>query len=168
VTDLPKIRLNDRQVVTLYGARGGVEVFFRTCKQTFGCRKLRPRAAVNAQLELEWSLVGLWCICLLGHRELRASGQEPVRLSPAAARHAFQGTLPEYRVRPESPAETLWAQLRRARLDDYQRRAAKTSRAYPRKKQRIPIGIPRILLATDRQIAQAAALQGKEAFRLAA
>src|SRR5262247_2778882 len=83
VTDLPKTCLNDRQVATIYGARWGVEVFFRTFKQTFGCRKLRSRAAANAQLELEWSLVGLWCICLLGRRELRASSQEPARLSPA-------------------------------------------------------------------------------------
>jgi Transposase DDE domain len=168
VTDLPKTHLSDRQVATIYGARWGVEVFFRTFKQTFGCRKLRSRSAANAQLELEWSLVGLWGICLLGKRELRASGQEPARLSPAAALHAFQRPLREYRVRPETPAETLWAQLRLARLDDYQRHVAKTSRTYPRKKQRPPTGIPQITLATGHQIAQAAALQGKEAFRLAA
>lgn len=168
VTDLPKSGLSDRQVATIYEARWGVEVFFRTFKQTFGCRKLRSRSARNAQLELEWALVGLWCVCLLGKRELRASGQEPARLSPAAALHAFQRTLREYRVRPETPTETLWAQLRRARLDDYQRRSAKTSRAYPRKKQRPPIGIPHITQATDHQIAQAAALQHQEEFRLAA
>ena len=49
VTDLPKTRLTDRQVATIYGARWGVEVFFRTFKQTFGCRKLRSRSARNAQ-----------------------------------------------------------------------------------------------------------------------
>jgi hypothetical protein len=168
VTDLAKSRLSDRQVATIYGARWGVEVFFRTFKQTFGCRKLRSRSAPNAQLEVEWALMGVWSVCLLGTRELNASGHEPVRLSPAAAFHAFQRTLREYRVRPETPTETLWAQLRRARLDDYQRRAAKTSRAYPRKKRRPPIGIPLIPLATEQQIAQAAALQNKEAFRLAA
>jgi hypothetical protein len=168
VTDLSKSRLSDRQVVTIYGARWGVEVFFRTFKQTFGCRKLRSRSARNAQLELEWALVGLWCVCLLGTRELRASSQEPARLSPAAALHAFQHTLREYRVRPDTPTETLWAQLRRARLDDYQRRTAKTSRAYPRKKHRTPIGIPYITLATDHQIAQAAVLQLPQEFRLAA
>jgi hypothetical protein len=59
VTDLSKSRLRDRQVATIYAARGGVEVFFRTCKQPFGCRKLRRRSAPNAQLELEWALVGL-------------------------------------------------------------------------------------------------------------
>jgi hypothetical protein len=168
VTNLPKSRLSDRHVATIYGARWGVEVFFRTFKHTFGCRKLRSRSARNAQLELEWALVGLWCVCLLGTRELRASGQEPARLSPAAALHAFQRTLREYRVRPDTPTETLWAQLRRARLDDYQRRAPKTSRAYPRKKHRTPIGIPHITLATDHQIAQAAALQLPQEFRLAA
>jgi hypothetical protein len=105
---------------------------------------------------------------LLAARELRASGPELARLRPAAALHAFQRTLREYRVRPETPAETLWVQLRLARLDDYQRRAAKTSRAYPRKKQRPPIGIPRITLATDHQITLAAALQHHQAVRLAA
>jgi len=168
VTDVPKTRLSDRQVAMIYGARWGVEVFFRTFKQTFGCRKLRSRSAANAQLELEWSLVGLWCICLLGRRELNASGQESARLSPAGALHAFQRTLREYRLRPDAPAETLWAQLQRARLDVYQRHSSKTSRAYPCKKRRPPIGLPHITLATEQQIAQAAALPDKEEFRLAA
>ena len=165
VTDLAKSGLKDRQVATIYGARWGVEVFFRTFKPTFGCRKLRSRSARNAQLELEWALLGWWCLCLLGQRELHRSGQEPTRLSPAAALHAFQRMLREYRVRPETPAETLWTHRRRARLDAYQRRAAKTTRAYPRKKRRPPLGIPQIVLATKQQIAQAAALYDKEDFR---
>jgi hypothetical protein len=168
VTDLPKTRLSDRHVAMRYGARWGVEVFFRTFKQTFGCRKLRSRSAANAQLELEWSLVGVWSVCLLGTRELYACGHDPTRLSPAAALHAFHRTLRDYRVRPETPAETLWTQLRRAQLDDYQRHVPKTSRAYPHKKRRPPIGIPQIMPATEQQIAQAAALQDPEVFRLAA
>jgi DDE family transposase len=168
VTDLAKSRLSDRHVTTIYGTRWGVEVFLRTFKQTFGCRNLCSRSPRNAQVELEWSLVGLWGICLLGRRELHASGQEPARFSPAAALHPFQRTMHEYRVRPETAAETLWSQLGCARLDAYQRRSSKTSRAYPRKKQRPPIGIPHLTLATDYQIAQAAALQDKEALRLAA
>ena len=43
----------------------------------------------------------------LGSRELRASGHAPTRLSPAAALRAFHRTLREYRVRPETPADTL-------------------------------------------------------------
>ena len=164
VTNLPQSRLSDRHVATIYRARWGVEVFFRTFKQTFGCRKLRSRAAPNAQLELEWALIGLWGVCLLAARELHTSGQTSARLSPAAAIHAFQRTLREYRVRPETQAETLWTQLRRARLDAYQRRSSKTSRAYPRKKHREPIGIPHITRATPHQIALAHALQHQEEF----
>jgi Transposase DDE domain len=168
VTDLSKPRLSDRHVATIYGARWGVEVFFRTFKQTFGCRKLRSRSAPNAQLEIEWSLRGLWSVCLLGTRELSASGHDPTRLSPATAIQAFQRTLREYRVRPELPTETLWAQLRLARLDNYRRRSSKTSRAYPRKKQWDRIGIPHITRATEHQVTQAHALQHKEEFRLSA
>ena len=145
-----------------------IEVFFRTLKQTCGCRKLRGRAAPNAPLELDWALRGVWGVGRLAARELCASGHAPTRLSPAAALHAFPRTRREYRVRPETHAETLWAQLRRARLDTYQRRSAKTSRAYPRKKQRPPIGIPHITRATEHQIAQAHALQHPEEFRLSA
>jgi hypothetical protein len=169
MTDLSTSRLSDRQVAAIYRARWGIEVFFRTFKHTFGCRKLRSRAAPTAQLELECSRVGLWCVCLLGSRELPASGPEPARFSPAAAIHAFQRTLREYRGRPEPHAET-WggAQLRLARLHDYPRRSSKTSRAYPRKKQRAPIGSPHITRATAQQITQANALQQHQEFRLSA
>jgi len=168
VTDLSKSCLSDRHIATIYSARWGVEVFFRTFKQTFGCRKLRSRAARNAQLEVEWALVGVWCVCLLGVRQLSGCDQEPGRLSPAAAIHAFQRTLREYSVRPETHEDTLWTPLQLARLDEYPRHASKTSRAYPRKKRHPLIGIPQITLATEQQIAQAAALQSKEDFRLAA
>ena len=167
VTDLPKGRLSDRHVLQIYGARWGIEVFFHTFKQTFGCRKLRSRAAETAQLELDWALLGLWSVGLLGQRELAASGQDPTRLSPAAAIRAFQGTLRDYRVRPDSSAETLWAHLRRAVRDDYPRRSSKTSRSYPRKKQRAPIGVPTITRATPSQITQATELKQHPELRTA-
>ena len=167
VTDLSKGCLSDRHVVQIYGARWGIEVFFRTFKQTFGYRKLRSRAAQTPQLELDWALLGLWSVGLLGQRELAASGQDPTRLSPAAAIRAFQGTLRDYRVRPDSSAETLWAHLRRAVRDDYPRRSSKTSRHYPRKKRRTPIGVPTITQATPDQITHAAELKQHPAPRTA-
>ena len=152
VTDLHKTQLKDRQAAAIYAARWGIEVFFRTFKQTFGRRKLRSRRAENATLELDWSLLGLWCVCLLGQRELAESGQDPARLSPAAAIQAFQSTLRDYRVRPESREESLWSQLQTALLDDYERSSSKTSRNYPRKKKRERIGTPKITKATRQQI----------------
>jgi hypothetical protein len=55
-------------------------------------------------------------------------------------------------------------------LRNYRRRSAKTSRAYPRKKQRRLIGIPQITRATSHQIALAHTLQQQEfkEFRLSA
>jgi hypothetical protein len=151
VTDLSRSQLSDRQAGTIYGARWGIELFFRTFKQTFGRRKLRSRAAANAKLELDWSLLGLWCICLLGQRELLEAGDDPTKLSPAATINAFQSTIIHYRVRPENPADNLWTKLRNALLDDYHRTSSKTSRNYPRKKKRERIGAPKITQATKQQ-----------------
>lgn len=169
VTSLTKSQLSNRQAARIYEARWGIELFFRTFKQTFGCRKLRSRSPENGQLELDWSLLGLWCICLLGQRELAQSGKDPTRLSTTAAIKAFQITLREYRVRPESCTAGLWEKLRGAVLDDYERTRSKTSRNYPRKKKRNAIGAPTITQASKQQINAAKALKQKQhEFRLTA
>lgn len=159
VTNLRKNRLSDRQARDIYAARWGIELFFRTFKQTFGCRKLRSRAAENAEWELDWSLIGLWSICLLGETELAANGKDPTRLSAAKAIEAFQETVLHYRVRPEDRAETLWNRLQAALLDDYERTASKTSRNFPRKKKRERTGPPKIVKATKQQIEAATQLK---------
>ena len=167
-TDLAKSQLSDRQAAAIYSARWGIELFFRTFKQTFGRRKLRSRSAKNAPLELDWSLLGLWCVSLLGQRELAESGEDPSRLSPAAAIEAFQNTLRDWRVRPETPQHSLWSQLQAARLDNYQR-TNKTNRHYPRKKKRQRIGAPKIQKASKQQVLKAKALkQRPHEFRLTA
>lgn len=169
VTNLNKTQLSDRQAATIYGARWGIELFFRTLKQTFGRRKLCSRSADNAKLELDWSLLALWCICLLGQRHLAEGGQDPTRLSASAAIRAFQSTLRDYRVRPESYQESLWSKLRIALLDDYERNSSKTSRNYPRQKNRKRIVAPKISKATKQQINSAKELMHKILnFRLSA
>jgi len=162
VTNLSKTQLNDRQATRIYGARWGIELFFRTFKQTFGCRKLRSHSAKNAKLEVDWSLLSLWCICLLGQRELLANGDDPARSSPAAAIKAFRDTLVHYRVRPEEYGDILWVKLRNALLDEYQRTSSKTSRSYPRKKKRKRIGAPEVTKATKQQINAAKELKKRK------
>jgi hypothetical protein len=162
VTNLTKSQLSDREAGMIYGARWGIELFFRTFKQTFGCRKLRSRSAENASLELDWSLLGLWCVCLLGQRELAESGEDPTWLSAAAAIQAFQSTLREYRVRPESGEESLWEKLRIAVQDTYQRKGSKSSRNYPRKKKRQGTGAPKINRATKQQVNAAKELKQRQ------
>ena len=77
-----KAHLSDRQIVDIYKARWGVELFFRTFKQTFGRHKLRSHAGKNAQLEIDWSLVGLWSVCLLAQRELVQAGEGSASTEP--------------------------------------------------------------------------------------
>ncbi len=149
---LSKQRLSDRQAIEIYRHRWGIELFFRTLKQTFGRTKLRSHAAKNAELELDWSLVALWSICLLGQRELVRAGESPSQLSAAAAIKAVQTTMRDYRVRPESPDETLSSMLAVALLDGYERSRPKTSRDYPTKKKRERTASPKITRAQKSQI----------------
>jgi len=158
---MSKTQLSDRQIVEIYKARWGVEVFFRTFKQTFGRRKLRSHAAENARLEIDWSLVGLWSVCLLAQRELVQAGHDPCQLSPVAAIKAIQQVMYHYRNRPDHPDETLWAMLRCALRDDYLRTSSKTARNYPRKKKRERIGVPKVTAASRLQIAAAHELKTK-------
>jgi hypothetical protein len=149
---LSKSRLSDEQIVKIYKERWGIELFFRTFKQTFGRRKLRSHNAENAQLELDWSLLGLWAVCLLAQRELVKAGEDPCRLSPAGAIKAIQETMRHYRTRPEDASETLGSMFRHALQDDYERGSSKTARNYPRKKQRERTGVPKIIDASKAQI----------------
>jgi len=166
---LSEKRLSDRQIAHIYKARWGVELFFRTFKQTFGRRKLRSRKAEHAKLEAEWSLVALWAVCLLAQREIANSGRDPCRLSPAGAIKAIQEVMCHYRNRPDGPTESLGWMLRNALLDDYQRTSSKTARAYPKKRERERTGVPMIASASKSQIAAANEFTRKESeFRLPA
>ena len=149
---MSKTRLSDRQITQIYKARWGVELFFRTFKQTFGRRKLRSHTAEHAQLEAEWSLVALWAVCLLAQREIANSGGSPSRLSPRGAIRAIQEVMCHYRNRPEEPTESLMWMLRNALQDDYQRTSPKTARAYPMKRKRERTGVPKVARASKSQI----------------
>lgn len=166
---LSKERLSDRQIAKIYKARWGVELFFRTFKQTFGRHKLRSHNAENAKLEAEWSLTGLWAVCLLAQREIAQSGGDPARLSAAGAIKAIQYTMCHHRIRPEDATECLAWMFRNAIQDDCERTSSKTARAYPRKRKRERTGIPKITAATIDQIAAAKELKAtKPKFQLPA
>jgi IS4 transposase len=160
---LSKTRLSDRQIAQIYKARWGVELFFRTFKQTFGRRKLRSHKAEHAKLEAEWSLVALWAVCLLAQREIANSGRDPCRSSPAGAIKAIQEVICQYRNRPDGPTESLRWMLRNALQDDYQRTSSKTARAFPTKRKRERTGVPKIANASKSQIATATEVKAREA-----
>lgn len=146
------------QVISLYRKRWGIEVFYRSLKQTYNRRKLRSLTAQNAQVEMEWALVGLWAMGLYALVEVTAHAAAS-RLSIAGTLRAFRRLLRDYR-HPRERGDQLRGQLKRAVIDTYQRQN-KTSRDYPRKKKESPPGKPCVLKATTIQRQRAEALRTK-------
>lgn len=143
-----------------------MELYYRHFKQGFGRRKLRSKSADNAQVEVDWSLLGLWAMCLHAQCQLAPHGVSPERLSVAAVLHAYRSVMRDYKSRPDA-GEDLYSLLDLAVIDDYTR-ASKTSRNYPRKKQEKPAGAPTITQASGEQIEKAQEIWSQTEIRLAA
>ena len=151
VTSIPASRLTDQQVLTLYSRRWGIELFYRSLKQTFDCRKLRSHRAEHALLELHWSLLGLWTMGLYALAQFQDVHLPARRLSVAQVLRAFRRTMRDY-LHPVQRRHRLRDRLRTALIDTYQRKS-KASRNYPRKRQKEPaIGVPQIRHATNAEI----------------
>jgi hypothetical protein len=144
-----KSTLSDKQVLELYARRWGIELFYRSFKQTFNRRKLRSLTAANAEVEMEWSLLGLWAMMLYALVEARKDDLPPQRLSTAGVLRAFRRVMRDYQHR-KIRGESLCCLLRASVIDDYEREN-KTSRNYPRKKQESPPGAPQITPASQDQ-----------------
>ena len=134
----------------LYKLRWGIELQFRTLKQTFGRRTLRTRTPDRAYAELEWSLLGLWMIHLFAVKEQVAIGEPPRQTSAAMAIHVVRSILFLWCEVPEEGSD-LWAQLQQAVLDNYTRRTSKQGRYRPNKKDKPSAGKPKIEKANQKK-----------------
>jgi|SRR5262245_4515078 len=137
--------LTAQDAAQLYQLRWGVELQFRTIKQTFGRRKLRSRSPERALVELDWSLLGLWLIQLFAVREQVEIGEVPEHCSVALAIQVIRDTVQHYSERPE---RAFREQLRSATKDRYQRTKPKQGRYRPKYKDRPKAGSPAIRVAT--------------------
>jgi len=142
--------LSDQQVIEIYKARWGIEVYHRHLKQTFGRRKLLSRSSENARIELEWSLLAIWAMGLYAMVELSTQEIPLERLSFAGVLAAFREMARDYK-HEANPRRTLRILLRNSILDTYERTKPKGSRDYPRKKKHKQAGAPDIQNATDQQ-----------------
>ena len=158
-TMLDQADCSDAEVLAMYKLRWGIEVYFRHLKQTFQRRKLRSHSAAPAQVELQWSLVGLWAMSLYALVQIHRDGVPPHRLSCAKLLHAFRRMMRDF-MHPVERKVTLCQLLRQAVIDPYQRKN-KTSRDYPRKKHPHPPGPPHIAPATTEQRNLAKSLRNK-------
>ena len=163
---LDEATLSDSQVVEIYALRWGIELFYRHFKQTFERRKLRSHRAANAELEATWSLLGLWAMMLHAQVILSEEGVPPKRISVAGVLLGYRSSLREYKSAPD-PGESLYEMVGKAVIDPY-KRADKSSRDYPRKKQEQAAGAPKVRNATKAEINAAKEIRDQLPSRLTA
>ena len=142
--------LSDSQASKLYRLRWGVELQFRSYKQTFGRGKLLSRTPRRALVELDWSLLGLWMIQLFAVKEQLAVASPPAHSSVAMAVSVIQEAMHAWPDDVCNP-RVLRSRLSAAVKDDYQRTSSKRARYRPHFKNVPSAGKPQIVRATARQ-----------------
>lgn len=154
--------LSDDDVVAIYKARWGVEVFYRGLKQTFSRRRLLGRTPDSALAELNLSLLSLWMLHLLGTFESKQYQEqaELPSLSTIGLLDAFRDAM-TMKYYPDG--ESLKSVLANAQLDNYEREKDKQSRRYPRKNQQKKCAAPVIRPPVREEITKLESLakQGK-------
>jgi hypothetical protein len=145
---LQEEQLPVQQAIALYKIRWGVELQFRTIKQTFGRRQLRSRNPERALVELDWSLLGLWLIQLFAVKEQVQIGQTPQQCSVSVAIAVVRTMV---RCPAGLPGEVLAEKLQEATKDDYQRTRPKKGRYNPQRKDKPAAGKPKIQIASEKQ-----------------
>jgi hypothetical protein len=128
-------RLSRREAGEIYRQRWGVEVFFRTLKQTLGYVKLQSRSGRRALMELEWALITMTITTMMGIDSASRRRIDPRRLSPA---HLIR-TLRTFLLRgarrsPPKGRAALARDLACGLKDKYRRRKPKGSRHRPKTK----------------------------------
>jgi hypothetical protein len=142
--------LTAEQASLIYRGRWGIELQFRSLKQTYGRAKLRARTPEIAEIELHWSLLGLTMLQLLAMKEQTRAGEPADKTSIAAVLRIIRSMIADP-SETRSPTASLPNRLRNATTDSYQRHTKKQSRNYPRRKQEPWTGPPIILTATEDQ-----------------
>jgi hypothetical protein len=151
LTNVLNVRcLSDAMSSRLYTFRWGIELQFRTLKQTFGRRTLRSRTPDRAYAELEWSLLGLWMIHLFAVKEQVKVGEPPSQTSAAMAIQVVRSILFLWCEVPKEGAD-FQTQLQNAVIDSYERQSSKRARYRPHKKDVPSAGKPIITVAHEKR-----------------
>jgi len=159
---LDRGRLGDAAALALYGLRWGVELLFRSLKQTLGRRKMLSDGPEHAAVELDWAVVGLWMLDVMNAQEVGLSAARSVATSLRAVRAAAAGRRP---CRGAGRRGALAAALARATGDGCRRRGPKKARHWPHKKKDKPPGDPKARTATDAEVQLAQEIRAEKAIR---
>ena len=154
LTNLRDDRLSDTQAAALYEMRWGVEVFYRSMKQTLSHRKMLSRAPKQAQAELTWTLAGLQLLGLLSVEQIIRRGKDPLSWSVASSLRTVRLAMGAPQTQTLGRGGLLGA-LRRALKDEYKRRSSKQARDWPHKKREQPPGAPKLRKANETEVKRA-------------
>jgi hypothetical protein len=133
----------------IYRQRWGIEVQFRTVKQTYDRSTLRSRCPEKAIVELHWSLLSLWMVQLLAYHEQVDFRELGGKTSVAKVLRVIREFIRQGAQKLEGE-ERLGDQLAAAVTDTYKRpNSKKQSRNYPRRKPEPFAGKP---IVTDSTI----------------
>ena len=154
--------LSDESAAVLYEMRWGVELFYRSWKQTLCRRKMLSHTPEAARLELSWGVLGLWLLGMMSVSAILRRGGDPLAWSVALARKHVRQTM-RRAVSDRRRGTSLSEQLAQATQDGHERLGSKKARNWPHKKREKPPGEPKIMLATAEQIQRAQDLQHENA-----
>ncbi|HEX4001435.1 MAG TPA: IS4 family transposase [Candidatus Acidoferrales bacterium] len=144
---LEKSQLSDRTAARIYRLRWGIEVMWRSLKQTMGHHKVLSGTPLRAGVELDWAMAGLWMMQLLSVRRMMQSRRSPHSYSPASSLRVLQQAMSGRRQNRRS----LKTELANAVMDGYCRRGSKAARHYPHQRRRRPPGEPMARMACDQE-----------------
>jgi hypothetical protein len=154
--------LSEKAAASLYEMRWGVEVFFRSTKQTLQKRKMLSHTPAAAECELTWAVPGIWLLGWMSVAGLLRAGRDPLCWSAAGARERVREAMRRCLTRRHC-SELLSEQLARATKDGYQRRGSKKARDWPHKKKEKPPGSPKIAAADAQQRLAASKVKSRKA-----
>jgi hypothetical protein len=157
---LDESELRDAEVGRMYRLRWGVEVMYRSLKQTMSCRKLRSHTPDAAEVELNWAMVGLWMLGLATVEAMDFRTHAPSSWSVAEALRAVRTAAEKPRAARRRGG--LRPALRKAVKDAYKRRGSKKARDWPHKKTETPAGAPKIRTATETEVKHAKQLRTRQ------
>src|SRR5690606_35111429 len=118
------------QLSELYAARWGIEVFFRTVKQSCGKAKLLCRTPDNVRTELQWTLLGIWIALFVSKLSFHEQGQSLRMLSPVQVIDAFAHAI-IITAYADAASQAMLCLYSCQKADESRRVSSKASRDYP-------------------------------------
>ena len=148
LTNLPAADLPDARAAELYRRRRGVEVFFRTAKQTLQSRSLRSRNPERALCEAERLILSVLLLGLLTAGAIAAGGGEASSWSPARSLQTVRRRMRHAARRGGRWTRRIKDELAACVIDRRPRRGPKRPRDRPQKKHDRPPRPPKLRPAT--------------------